>query len=65
LALAAGIVGSTPIWKYVGEWQRRLAVQWRAVGLEFLTTAALLAVFFASVLQVAARTYNPFIYFRF
>ena len=28
-------------------------------------TAALLATFIAGITQVAARTYNPFIYFRF
>jgi alginate O-acetyltransferase complex protein AlgI len=65
LALAAGILGSTPIWKYVGLWQRALAERWRALGFELVTNLALLAVFFASILQVAARTYNPFIYFRF
>jgi alginate O-acetyltransferase complex protein AlgI len=65
LALAAGIVGATPIWKYVGLWQRALAQRWRALGFELATNVALLAVFFASILQVAARTYNPFIYFRF
>ena len=29
------------------------------------STAALMLVLFASILQMAARTYNPFIYFRF
>jgi hypothetical protein len=33
------------------------------VGL--LTTATLMALLVASIVQVAARTYNPFIYFRF
>jgi alginate O-acetyltransferase complex protein AlgI len=40
----------------------------RALGfsaLDVAATAALVAIFIASVLQVAARTYNPFIYFRF
>ena len=30
-----------------------------------LSTAALLALLVASIMQMAARTYNPFIYFRF
>jgi hypothetical protein len=33
--------------------------------LQGLSTASLLALFGASLLHVAARTYNPFIYFRF
>jgi hypothetical protein len=33
------------------------------VGL--LSTAMLMALLVASIVQVAARTYNPFIYFRF
>jgi hypothetical protein len=37
----------------------------RRWALELSATAALLAVFVASLLQVAARSYNPFIYFRF
>jgi alginate O-acetyltransferase complex protein AlgI len=41
------------------------ATRWTAFGLDLLGTAALMGVFFASVLQVAARSYNPFIYFRF
>ncbi|HTK30113.1 MAG TPA: MBOAT family O-acyltransferase, partial [Vicinamibacterales bacterium] len=59
LALAAGIVGSTP-------WVPALArgrEEWPAVGLA--STAALAALLVASVMQMAARTYNPFIYFRF
>jgi hypothetical protein len=34
-------------------------------GLEWLGAAALAAMLFASIVSVAARTYNPFIYFRF
>jgi len=30
-----------------------------------LGTAALMALLVASIMQMAARTYNPFIYFRF
>ena len=30
-----------------------------------VSTAALVALLAASIMQMAARTYNPFIYFRF
>ena len=36
-----------------------------AWGLSAASTAALVALLVASILQMAARTYNPFIYFRF
>lgn len=65
LALAMGIVGSAPIVPQLARWQRTLGDRWRTFGVDLAATAALLAVFFASILQVAARTYNPFIYFRF
>ncbi len=59
LALAAGAIGSTP-------WMRALKPapegSWR---LDLATTAGLLALLAASMMQVAARAYNPFIYFRF
>src|SRR5262249_30194604 len=62
IALAAGAIGSTP-------WVSALAARERRAGgrpaLDLAAAAALLAVFVASVVQVAARTYNPFIYFRF
>ncbi len=35
---------------------------WR---LPALNTAALMTIFVLSILSMAARTYNPFIYFRF
>jgi alginate O-acetyltransferase complex protein AlgI len=64
LALLAGAIGSTP---WVPELAARLERgprrgAWRA---ELLTTTALLALLVASIMSVAARTYNPFIYFRF
>jgi alginate O-acetyltransferase complex protein AlgI len=71
LALVAGVIGSTP-WVPAlaarlerlsrdGDSERR-SVAW-SVGL--LSTAMLMALLVASIVQVAARTYNPFIYFRF
>jgi alginate O-acetyltransferase complex protein AlgI len=61
LALAAGAVGSAP-------WVPMLAARiddGRSWSLYLLNTAALVATFVLSILSVAARTYNPFIYFRF
>jgi alginate O-acetyltransferase complex protein AlgI len=62
MALVAGVIGSAP-------WVPALAAREQRIGgrplMDLLATAALLAMFVASVLQVAARTYNPFIYFRF
>ncbi|HEX3701928.1 MAG TPA: MBOAT family protein [Vicinamibacterales bacterium] len=59
LALAAGIVGSMP---WLPALTRRGEPSW-TLGL--VSTAALTALLAASVMQMAARTYNPFIYFRF
>jgi alginate O-acetyltransferase complex protein AlgI len=61
LALAAGAVGSTP-------WLPALAARiddGRSWSLYLLNTAALMATLVLSILSMAARTYNPFIYFRF
>jgi hypothetical protein len=35
------------------------------VAASLLATTSLIAVLVASIMQMAARTYNPFIYFRF
>ena len=61
LALAAGAIGSSP-------WAPTLAARLEktnAWGLPLLNTAALMALLVLSVMSMAARTYNPFIYFRF
>jgi alginate O-acetyltransferase complex protein AlgI len=71
LALAAGIIASTPIAPALAAWwagrnaapgDAEPALGWvpSAVG-----TAALTVLLAASVMLIAARTYNPFIYFRF
>ena len=66
LALAAGAIGSTP---WVSALAGRLAGRWpetgRDWGVSLLSTATLTALLVASIMHVAARTYNPFIYFRF
>jgi alginate O-acetyltransferase complex protein AlgI len=65
LAMVAGIIGSMPIIPTLASLADRAAERWRGPATEALGTVALLLVFAASLLQVAARTYNPFIYFRF
>jgi alginate O-acetyltransferase complex protein AlgI len=69
LALAAGAIGSTPVVPALARRvDRSLAaakgprVAW---GLSAASTAALVGLLVASIMQMAARTYNPFIYFRF
>jgi alginate O-acetyltransferase complex protein AlgI len=65
LALVGGSIGSTP-------WVPALRMHWTTMErpdgsrrLQLVSTTMLMALLFASILQVAARTYNPFIYFRF
>jgi len=65
LALLAGIIGSMPIVPFLREWTERAAASWQRWTTEFAGALALVAVFVAAMLQVAARSYNPFIYFRF
>ncbi len=59
LAIGAGAIGSIP---WVPALAREQEHSW-ALGLA--STAALAVLLLASIMQVAARTYNPFIYFRF
>ncbi|MFN7913825.1 MAG: MBOAT family protein [Vicinamibacterales bacterium] len=65
LALLAGLIGATPIVPFLAARAGRLREGWRPLLAEAASTVALVAVFVAALLQVAARTYNPFIYFRF
>ena len=61
LALAAGVIGSTP-------WVPALAARiddGRGWSVPLVNTAALVALLLLSIMSMAARTYNPFIYFRF
>jgi alginate O-acetyltransferase complex protein AlgI len=65
LTLVAGVIGSTP---WVAALARRLS---RREPLPFdwpvslISTTTLAALLVASIVSIAARTYNPFIYFRF
>jgi alginate O-acetyltransferase complex protein AlgI len=61
LALGAGAIGSTP---WVPALAARLSDD-RSWSLSLLNTAALLTLLLLSIMSMAARTYNPFIYFRF
>jgi len=68
LALLAGIIGSAPLVPALAGWRtglERRAGLVRATLVDAAAAAALFAVFGAAILHVAARSYNPFIYFRF
>jgi alginate O-acetyltransferase complex protein AlgI len=69
LAIAAGVVGSTPIVPRLAEWWARRGETAGAPRLAMMPSVvgvvALVAVLVASLTLSAAQTYNPFIYFRF
>ncbi len=69
LALFAGIVGSTPWYTYAAQRIERFENERRQHALtataRFGGLLALAGVFYLSLQQLAAGTYNPFIYFRF
>jgi alginate O-acetyltransferase complex protein AlgI len=65
LALVAGAIGSTPWVPAAAEAVARASNPVRVRLIRAASAATVLALFIASLLQVAARTYNPFIYFRF
>jgi alginate O-acetyltransferase complex protein AlgI len=65
LALAAGAIGSTPwVPALAGRLSRVEPPQfdWPVAA---VSTTMLVALLVASIMSMAARTYNPFIYFRF
>ena len=65
LALVAGIIGAMPVVPALRVRAEQALQPWRGVLAEAAGAVALVGIFLASILQVAARTYNPFIYFRF
>jgi alginate O-acetyltransferase complex protein AlgI len=65
LALVAGAIGSMPVGPAVARWRERLASEGLAWPATLATVTVMAALFFAAVMQMAARTYSPFIYFRF
>ena len=60
---AAGILGSTPIIPSLSRWLEEAQGLRRFASMA--ETASLLVLLVASITLIAARTYNPFIYFRF
>jgi alginate O-acetyltransferase complex protein AlgI len=69
LALAAGAIGSMPLVPALAKWRDGLSGL--DVGRDFVPrlsaigATALVLLLVASIMQIAARSYNPFIYFRF
>jgi len=64
LGLVAGAIGSAP---WIAALAPRLArePETRLAAVRLLATASLIALLVASIMSMSARTYNPFIYFRF
>jgi alginate O-acetyltransferase complex protein AlgI len=67
VAMAAGIVGSMPIAPLLSRWRDsgRDAMPGQALAWDVAAVATLATMFVGSIAQLAAGTYNPFIYFRF
>jgi alginate O-acetyltransferase complex protein AlgI len=68
LALVAGAIGSAPWLRAATAFVERAPKARQpalARSLSLLGTATLMALLVASIMQMAARSYNPFIYFRF
>jgi alginate O-acetyltransferase complex protein AlgI len=65
LALVAGAIGSAPVVRAFERWRSTGGDGIEHLGLIAASRAALLVVFAACIMQMAAGTYNPFIYFRF
>src|SRR5262245_20129344 len=68
LVLLVGAVACVPTWPmlsgWIGQTRERLGTVGAAAA-ELARVAAAIALFVASVVQLTAGTYNPFIYFRF
>jgi alginate O-acetyltransferase complex protein AlgI len=68
LALIVGAIGSAPIVPATVAWFDHVFQPHRPARIAApgaLSTAALVFLLVASIMQIAARSYNPFIYFRF
>jgi alginate O-acetyltransferase complex protein AlgI len=66
LALAAGLIGSMPVAKLMGNLNSSLSRQPALdIAGSLVRVAALSFLFILCTMQLAAGTYNPFIYFRF
>jgi alginate O-acetyltransferase complex protein AlgI len=65
LALLAGALGSAPLGRALSQARGKGSILGSGWALDLLVTAGLVIVLAASAMQVAAGSYNPFIYFRF
>jgi hypothetical protein len=69
IALLAGVIGSMPVGPTLDRWRARLLDGTQGSltsrGLAAASAGVVAAVLVAAIVQIAARTYNPFIYFRF
>ncbi len=65
LAMAIGIIGSTPILAVVKRWCESSSSTVLTVGTSAVEITALMSILMVSIMLLAAGTYNPFIYFRF
>lgn len=65
LALIVGSVGSLPVGPRLTAWRARCQQRAASWGIAAASVAVTVLILVASVVQIAARTYNPFIYFRF
>ena len=65
LALLLGVVGSAPIIPALSSWRKARLSSGRGFGFDAAATVSLMLILVAAVMQMAARSYNPFIYFRF
>jgi alginate O-acetyltransferase complex protein AlgI len=64
LALAAGVVGAAPVVPAMSSFVSGPGYR-RGWHVDAAATAALMLMLVASILQIAGRSYDPFIYFRF
>ena len=69
MALVTAVIAAMPVGPTLAAWRERVvndtrqpAVAWGAAAISVVSLPLVLAL---SIVQVAARTYNPFIYFRF
>jgi len=69
IALVAGAIGSMPVVPALAQWRDRVVERRRDTAVASwamsLNTAAIMALLVTSLMNIAARPYNPFIYFRF
>ncbi len=59
------MIGSAPIIPALSSWRKARLSSWRGFGFDAAATVSLMLILVAAVMQMAARSYNPFIYFRF